>query len=511
MANEWLTVLIVDDELPIRQELRLFPWESHGFELIGEASNGEEALRFCRNFTPDVVVTDITMPVMDGLALFRALREEYPEALVILLTCHSDFAYACEAVKLGAIEYIVKVTMGEDDLGCALDKAKEVYARERSRRRSETERQRWECSLKLRRFAQDPEAGGMTDFLWEAFGLGLPLRLTALHVEARKENRLLVKREVEETLTELERSHLPFAWVPAEDGVYLLLFEPSVQRSAGVLRDQLEAAMDALCKVIDSRLAYLSGAFRLYAVIGEPVREAADFPGCYRTVANEHPNRFYDAASRVFIADTAEAAGAPDETANAEIREKLKQQDREKLVHQFMHELPRWAAKFRIDPDTLKIWAADWLREWLHGQSSGARALGAAKALQEARTIGELIAVIVHEVETLGGKKRKLRKEIADAQHYIGNHLDQSITLPVVAEQVGLSPHYLSRLFREEAGISFNDYITKLRMDKAVHLLQTTSMRVYEVASAVGIPSYRYFNATFREHTGAAPTAYKKG
>lgn len=513
MASELLTVLIVDDDLPIRQELRLFPWESHGFDLVGEASNGEEALRFCRNFTPDVVVTDITMPVMDGLALFRTLREEYPETLVILLTCHSEFAYAREAMKLGAIEYLVKVTMDEDDLGHALGKAKEAHARERSLRRSETERHRWERSKELRRYAESGETAGIADYLQQTFGLGLPIRLSALHVEARKESRLLVKREVEETLTKLERPHMPFSWIAAEDGVYLLLFEQAEQRNASALRNKLEATMDALIRDIDSRLAYLSEAFRLYAVIGEPIRESADFSSCCRSVTKEHPNRFYDATSRIFIAGTAEAAALMDELANVEIRGKLRsaKQDREKLVHDLKNELPRWAAKFRIDPDALKIWTADWLREWLHEQVGSGRASGAAKALHEARNIGELTAVLVHEVEAAGGKKHKLRKEIADAQLYISEHLEQSITLSVVAEQVGLSPHYLSRLFREEAGISFNDYVTKLRMDKAVHLLQTTSMRVYEVASAVGIPSYRYFNTTFREYTGAVPTDYKKG
>lgn len=514
MANELLSVLIVDDELPLRQELRLFPWEAHGFELAGEASNGEEALRFCRGFTPDVVVTDITMPVMDGLALFRTLREEYPATLVILLTCHSEFAYAREAVKLGAVEYLVKVTMDDDDLGHALEKAKEAYGRERSLRRSEAERERWDRSRELSRFANSGEdSRNVAVFLRQSFGLELPLRMTALHLEAKKENRLLVKREVEEILTALERSQSPFAWLSAEDGVYLLLFEQDVQRHAGVLRGKLEAVMDAIHIKLDIQLAFLSDAIGLYTVIGEPIQQPADFPEYYRSVTNEHPHRFYDVAKRVFIGGTSDESAAPDDMAIAEIAENLKgaRTDREKLVRYLQDDLPRWAAKYRVDPNALKHWAANWLRDWLHSNEGSGRAAGSAKALNEARTIGELTAVLIHEVVAAAGAKRKLRKEIADAKVYISEHLGQSITLAIVAEHVGLSPHYLSRLFREEAGISFNEYITNQRMDKAIHLLQTTSMRVYEVASAVGIPSYRYFNATFREYTGATPTDYKKG
>src|SRR5690606_35977463 len=116
MATQTLSVIIVDDELPLREELRSFPWEAHGAALAGEAENGEEALQLCYQHEPNVVVTDITMPVMDGLALFREIRTHFPATQVILLTCHSDFQYAREALRLGALDYFVKVTLDEDDL-----------------------------------------------------------------------------------------------------------------------------------------------------------------------------------------------------------------------------------------------------------------------------------------------------------------------------------------------------------------------------------------------------------
>ncbi|MCR8631813.1 helix-turn-helix transcriptional regulator [Paenibacillus sp. N5-1-1-5] len=93
----------------------------------------------------------------------------------------------------------------------------------------------------------------------------------------------------------------------------------------------------------------------------------------------------------------------------------------------------------------------------------------------------------------------------------IAQRLAEPITLTLISEEVGLSSFYLSRLFREEVGESFNEYITRLRIAKAISLLQTTSMKVYEVAEQVGIPSYRYFSVLFRNRTGVSPTDFKKG
>nr|WP_275690986.1 helix-turn-helix transcriptional regulator [Paenibacillus aceris] len=107
--------------------------------------------------------------------------------------------------------------------------------------------------------------------------------------------------------------------------------------------------------------------------------------------------------------------------------------------------------------------------------------------------------------------ERKIRKEVQLAQRIIVSKLGDPITLTSVADEVGLSSYYLSRLFREETGESFNDYVTRLRMEKAVNLLQNTQLKVYEVAEQVGIPSYRYFSQLFRNWTGVAPTDYKKG
>ncbi|MCD9023775.1 response regulator transcription factor [Cohnella silvisoli] len=118
-------VMIVDDEVPIRESLRMFPWVQYGFDLVGEARHGEEALEISGRLKPAIVVTDIVMPIMDGLRLTRLLKERQPELQVILLTCHSEFDYAREALALGASDYLVKGAFRDQDLLEALNKAQE--------------------------------------------------------------------------------------------------------------------------------------------------------------------------------------------------------------------------------------------------------------------------------------------------------------------------------------------------------------------------------------------------
>ena len=100
--------------------------------------------------------------------------------------------------------------------------------------------------------------------------------------------------------------------------------------------------------------------------------------------------------------------------------------------------------------------------------------------------------------------------EIRRALELINKHLDQPITLQFIAKQVGLSSHYLSRLFHAETGKPFNQYVIEAKMQRAAKLLRESTMKVYEVSDSIGIPNYRYFAALFKKHWGMTPIDYRK-
>lgn len=129
------------------------PWHLFGAELVGEAENGEEALLLCEELKPDLVITDIIMPIMDGMELLRQAKQRFPCIQFVLLTSHSDFQYAQQALKLGALEYVLKLTFEEEEMKAAVDKARAAIRRESDLQSYERERKRRDISQLLNTIA----------------------------------------------------------------------------------------------------------------------------------------------------------------------------------------------------------------------------------------------------------------------------------------------------------------------------------------------------------------------
>lgn len=111
-----IKVLIVDDEKLVRKGIiSLLPWQKHNMKVVGEATNGKNALEFMANHSVDLLFTDITMPAMSGIELIKIVKQEYPDTAIVILSCHQDFEYAQDALRVGAIDYIVKTQLEEGE------------------------------------------------------------------------------------------------------------------------------------------------------------------------------------------------------------------------------------------------------------------------------------------------------------------------------------------------------------------------------------------------------------
>ncbi|WP_240418662.1 response regulator transcription factor [Paenibacillus periandrae] len=522
MQESPLTVLVVDDELPLREELRLFPWSSCHAELVGEAENGEEALELCRKLVPDVVITDITMPMMDGIELFRSLKKEFPLTQVILLTCHSDFEYARDALRLGALEYLIKVSLLDSDLEQALDKARTTIQREHSHKRSELDKQRWQLVKIWNRYANDQlsiaavpvEVMDELRSIMKEWQLHVPIHFTRLHVHAKAEDEMYVHHELQAILSEWEQSDkIRSRWVQLDKSDYVI-FHSRLSEHASSRRERTGWMMNGLQAALEQRLSFLSEAVRLYATLSDEVTNESLLFQALRQTAITLEAPFYDQSGTIY--DQAllpkPAAGSIEDQIKQEHTEQLRlalAKSKEHLVRYIREEFTVWACSERPNPDELKAWLLTKHKELFKDGGHLTEELSRQR-LSEAKTLTELTTAFTRELEAAVGAKSKCRKEVQHARQLIAEQLMEPITLTSIADSVGLSSYYLSRLFREEVGESFNEYVTSLRIDKAIQLLQTTNMKVYEVAEQVGIPSYRYFSVLFRNRTGVAPTEFKK-
>lgn len=126
--------LVADDDFLVRSYLKtLDSWEKAGYEIVDDAEDGEEAYGFLQKEKIDVLVTDLTMPVMDGIELIRKIREENRDIYIIVLSCHDDFEYVKEAMRLGADEYVLKNSLDEDSLYDTLEKSARLIEKRREK------------------------------------------------------------------------------------------------------------------------------------------------------------------------------------------------------------------------------------------------------------------------------------------------------------------------------------------------------------------------------------------
>jgi len=514
MNSNILNVLVVDDEIPIREELSLFNWEESGAKLVGEAENGVEALEFCREYTPHVVITDITMPVMNGLELLERLKQDYPQIQVVLLTCHSEFGYARKALQLGALDYLIKGVFEDEELAKILRKAEESIERNRTYLKSSREESRWKQSKIISRLVNG-EYSKLHEINDELLASELiqafPTRLVHLQMKTNKNDILFVDREVQFALDEMEQEGgFSFTWSPIRNGEYLLL-DLSKKENVDQVFQQLEKLINFINTQLVKNLSFVSDQVSIFAVISDSIGGVKDLLTGYNAISKCCEYSFYEEERKIFIGKAPLFSSLNEEKLDELIGAIQRvEKNNEQVSFFFNKEFYEWALKHKFSPTELKElvlkWIIEWQRKW--GLSD---ILELSECVFNASSLTEMISLIVYSIETCLNKKNQIRPEIRHALRFMNEHFSEPITLSVVAAKVGYSIHYLSRIFREEMGESFNEYLTRIRMEYAIKLLQSSNLKVYEVAEKVGIPNYRYFSVVFRKWTGITPTDYKRG
>ncbi|WP_229745481.1 response regulator transcription factor [Pullulanibacillus pueri] len=508
-----ISVLIVDDELPIREELRLFDWENNGAKLIGEAENGEEALQFCKEYTPNVIITDIVMPVMGGIELIDNIRKVYPQIQFIILTCYSDFNYAKEALRLGALDYLMKVTLDDDELSESLEKAKYEIECEQSYQIAEAEQRRLQRS---RLFYQ---AVKLHSNQWSAFykqlsieghQLTFPFRLVRIFVQAQSRGKLLISQEIQRSLIKLEKdTSISFLWFPYQICDYCLLFfdEPD---DVKLICKRLHIVVSEINSTLERQLPYIYGDCRIYGVVSNSIVEEEDFADTVRQTDLWADVGFYDEKTLVFVGQPPSFTYL-DQPKQKEIDEKMYKVgwDRQGLITFLSEDFVIWANNYRIFPEDLKRLVTRWRKEWQQNWNFNEDYTGEIKRLKDVTTLSQMVELLKSDLENGGGEK--CRKEIRFAKKFIREKFGETLSLQMVADWVNLSPYYLSRLFHKEVGESFNKFVKNVRIEKAIEFLQNSDLKVYEIADKVGIPNYRYFVSLFRKETGLTPSAFRKG
>lgn len=526
MAVALYKVMLVDDEEDVRQAaIRKLDWTSLGFTVVGEASNGEEALELAERLEPDVIMTDIKMPFMDGLELCRRVKRLLPGTRMAILSGFDEFEYAREAITQQVEHYVLKPVNATE--------LSEVFARIRQsldeeiagRRNMEMLRHRYEESLPLLRqqvllsllsghLSAESLARRQAEYALDLSASAYCAAVVRYEAEG-DEDRLLsisLRNLIADTLGPGRRFHL------VEPGnhlaMVLLLDSDTTPQAVG----------EALHPVFALSKKLLG--LNLHIGLGNIYPRAEDLAHSYREAASALEYQFLlDAGECIYIGDIEPGVGAgiPLDPAYADaLFRQIKVGSREDLagaVSALMMHLRTGGASpqqyqiylLELITGLVKIIRTYQLDE-KEAQMDALLTEGIRMRSSDLEELGHWLGTYCETLRHLARQERKdsVRLLIDKAKDQLhACYMDSALSLDAVCAQLGVSTAYFSTMFKRETGQGFVGYLTDLRMEKALELLNTTDEKTYQIAASIGYEDPNYFSYVFKKRFGVSPSKYR--
>lgn len=522
--GETVSLIIVDDEGAIRRGLRAsVGWESMGITVAGTAADGEAALALMESAAPDIVITDIKMPGMDGLSFIRACGERGLSARFIILSGFNDFEFAREAIRYGVRSYLLKPVRIAELRKEALD-LKRGILEERSRLREQARNRSRAAESgsiirenRLLALATGEDAASSSDALSEAFPDGLPeapYRLVLFRPSydeaADADPAACDQREAIRALRESIRKTAPDVFgLPGGSALAAVL-----SRCPG----QEDAARD-LARIMDGAPPNLKAGVGLAVLAVGQLRASFDS-------AQEALGYFmYPDSGNVVFADAVSATPPPPAGRASEysrgISELIRLGDGAALrqeLEDFFDDLffvpapppeyVRGMCVYLLVDVEKNILETCRLEDGAVFDTHPTLIVHTLVSIQEIKEYVE--TTLAGMMEVVARSRRAANPMIERACAYIRENALKKIRIEDLAERENLSASYFAALFKEGAGESFRDYLIRCKLDRAKDLMTTAKLSIAEISEILGYEDYRSFNRAFKRHTGYTPSVYQR-
>lgn len=529
-----LRVVLVDDEEIIREGLAAgFPWQEAGFEIVGMAEDGEEALEIVAKTRPDVVITDIKMPFVDGLEFIARIKPERPDLCIIIISGHDEFNYAQKALKLGAYDYILK-PIDLDYLKVLLQSLQKDFA---DRKKKENEiydlKERLSENLPLLRehFFRELAAGKVTaaDLPVQAGNYQIDLRGYCSAAILQLDDYYPVTTDLNET--ERKAFHHAFsqlirAQVESDPRVFVYDIQP-VEFAVFATAESPEALQGEMTAIIAGIRSAVRKDYSVTVAVGAVKDSVLAFSESYREAAEALNYKFILGSNQDLyfqqVADKEPGLESLDCCQEAELMTAVKLGE----AHLIRRHLGALIAGLREQGLSSRVYLRMVVSSiYLHTLQMMQQAacspeeiydkpLNVYQRIISQQTIDglakELEAVLVRVADIIQVKKgRKFFQTVVRAQEYLlKNYTRDDLSLEEVANAVHMSSCYFSLIFKQEAGTTFVDYLTKVRIEKAKELLLDSDSRSYEISYQVGYNNPTYFSTLFKKYVGVSPTEFR--
>lgn len=535
-----IKVFLVEDEMVIRRGIKnSIDWEKEGYIFCGEASDGELAYPMIIKEKPDILITDIRMPFMDGLELCKLVKEELPNIKILILSGYDEFDYAKEAIRLGVTEYLLK-PISSGKLLEALNGVSESIRREKEDKdlvRKYMEEMRENTEHEKQKFFEQMIAGNLSMVDALETGKKYEMNLSAgmynlllfrftLGEENRKSGELLGEAEYAiEKLT--ERLEYVFEFQRGVEGwAFLLMADNEEQMSERV--KELSKDLEEIMKNY-STIAYSGG-------IGQPVARLRELEESFREAERALAARFTMELNRIISVEDIRMAQNVDTLDDIEITsfgeiEKTRtmlekflnngaEDEIDEFVDVYINELPEENLKsvlmrqYIIMDAYIVMMSFCEKIEGIEGemQAQSEELKNSMKTIQTLEEIKNYIRMLLKKIigvrDTISGRRYSDIIEIAKDQ-IRKTYMSDEISLNTIAAEVGMSPSYFSSIFSKEMGKTFVEYLTEIRMDRAKELLMCSSMKTSEIGYEVGYKDPHYFSYIFKKTQNCTPKEFR--
>lgn len=537
-----LKVFFVEDESIVREGLKNnIPWQEYGYQFMGEASDGEMALPMIRKIRPNVLITDIRMPFMDGLALSQIVKQEIPDIKIIIISGYDEFEYAQQAISLGVERYLLKpITKGT--LRKVLMEIREKIETEQEQKNYletfQNEMKEYE-DYSRRSFLEKVFGGVLSvqQIYEEAAKISLDLdgpcyNIVLLNLQVKRRDPEYAIREpegIDRIREELFRyfmrfpEYLIFQW-------NISLYGVLIKGEAGQMEGLKEQCIDNMRRICSKEEVFMEW----YAAVGEPVGRLSLLPECYTRVNHILAHRFFSPQCHILTEKDAEELSPGKDLKsfesvdsakmNSDIIQGFLREGKQEEIGEFVNGYlagVKEAIESRLFRDYLllntRFTAVNYMEMLGVGQQDFLPENDYAKVREASGNssnihayIQELLerALTLRDRESENQGKRILKNGLKYIEE---NYSEESLSLNSVAGAIGVSGNYFSSVFSQEMKITFIEYVTKKRMEKAKKLLRQTEKHSSEIAAEVGYKDPHYFSFVFKKTVGCTPREYRNG
>lgn len=532
-----LKVFLAEDEFIIREGIKNnIDWQAHGYEFCGEASDGELAFPLIQKTRPDILITDIKMPFVDGLALSRLVKKELPETEIIILSGYEEFDYAKEAIQIGVARYLLKPINGETLLQeidsvaeIILGKQKEKEIREKYQKEMEENSLRDQMDLFQHLVTGDCS---MEELLSVADKLDLKIMapwysIVLLKIQSMKHD----YEEYSGSIVVVDERIAKLA-----EPEHVLIFDRALEGRAFLFKADSEDELLAYQKeylgdVKEVLSSYMN--LRYFGGIGTPVNRLREIPASFEDASHAFAHRYLVAESCILDSSLLMQEGAaeqedfrisavnPEQIDRTKMQEFLRTGDLDEVVYfvdEFFGKLDGGAMKSRIFRQYITMDAYFSIMDFLKGLGLQKDEIEApdqdSSILQDEKSAMDYIVRIMEKALVLREKKASSRYEdvVSEVIHYIeDNYAQEELSLNLLASHVNFSPNHLSMIFSQQTGQTLIRYLTDYRMNRAKELLRCSSKKSSVISMEVGYKDPHYFSYLFKKTQGMTPTQYRGG